>query len=63
MGAAIARGSQKCKGTWALLARPAAETRSPETVKSYLAKTFQKLQVRNRVEAATFVHQSPEFRR
>src|SRR3954447_2450024 len=36
---------------------------SPETVKSYLAKTFQKLQVRNRVEAATFVHQSPEFRR
>lgn len=35
---------------------------SSETVKSYLSKTFQKLGVRNRVEAAAFVHRSPEFR-
>jgi DNA-binding NarL/FixJ family response regulator len=35
---------------------------SPETVKSYLSKTFQKLGVRNRVEAAAYVHRSPDFR-
>ena len=35
---------------------------SAETIKSYLAQVFQKLQVRNRVEAAAFVHRAPDFR-
>jgi DNA-binding NarL/FixJ family response regulator len=35
---------------------------SAETVKSYLAQVFQKLGVRNRVEAAAFVHRSPDFK-
>ena len=34
---------------------------SAETVKSYSARVFQKLGVRNRVEAAAIVHRSPEF--
>jgi DNA-binding NarL/FixJ family response regulator len=36
---------------------------STETIKSYLAQVFQKLRVRNRVEAAAFVHRSPDFSR
>jgi DNA-binding NarL/FixJ family response regulator len=35
---------------------------SAETVKSYLARIFQKLEVRNRTQAAAFVHRSPDFR-
>jgi DNA-binding NarL/FixJ family response regulator len=35
---------------------------SAETVKSYVAQIFSKLEVRNRVEASSFVHKSPEFR-
>jgi DNA-binding NarL/FixJ family response regulator len=35
---------------------------SAETVKSYVAQIFSKLEVRNRVEASRFVHKSPEFR-
>jgi DNA-binding NarL/FixJ family response regulator len=34
---------------------------SAETIKSYLAQVFQKLGVRNRVEAAAFVHRSLDF--
>ncbi len=34
---------------------------SAETVKSYVAQIFSKLEVRNRVEASSFVHKSPEF--
>jgi DNA-binding NarL/FixJ family response regulator len=34
---------------------------SPETVKSYVAQVFSKLEVRNRVEASSFVHRSGEF--
>jgi DNA-binding NarL/FixJ family response regulator len=30
-------------------------------VKSYVAQIFSKLEVRNRVEASSFVHKSPEF--
>jgi DNA-binding NarL/FixJ family response regulator len=35
---------------------------SPETVKAYVRRLFSKLGLRNRVEAAGFVHQSPGFR-
>ena len=36
---------------------------SAESVKSYVGRIFQKLGVRNRVEAAAFVHRSLDFRR
>ena len=34
---------------------------SPETVKSYVAEIFSKLNVRNRVEATNFVHRTLDF--
>jgi DNA-binding NarL/FixJ family response regulator len=34
---------------------------SPETIKSYVAQIYSKLDVRNRVEASRFAHRSGEF--
>jgi two-component system response regulator DesR len=34
---------------------------SAETVKSYVAQIFAKIEVRNRVEATNFVHRTNEF--